>query len=81
MYREIRNTRSTNGIENIFGTREERLNMSEKVKDQLKTGTMYIEVDNKGAVYGYVEETREWYEQSTGGGQSTSFCNLGLKML
>ena len=80
MYREIRNSRSSNGIENIFGTTEERLNMSEKVKSQLKTGTMFIEVDNKGAVYGFVEETGEWYEQSTGG-SATSFCNLGLKMI
>lgn len=81
MYREVRNSRSTNGLENIFGTQEERLNMSDEMKSNLKTGTMFIEVDNKGAVYGFVQETQEWYEQTSSGAAPNSFCNLGLKMV
>lgn len=80
MYREIRNSRSANGLEEIFGTQEERLGMDENIKRNLKTGTIFVEVDKGGAVYGFVQETQEWHEythQSPGGG--SVYSNMGLK--
>lgn len=80
MYKEVRNSRSTNYLVEIFGTQEERLGMSEEDKKGLKTGSVFIEVDTGGTVYGYVAETQEWHEYKNSGGGST-YCNMGLKMV
>lgn len=69
MNRELRNAFTQHGIEEIFGTTQERLNMSDDIKNQLHTGTVFIEVDNGGARYGFIEETKTWHLQSNGGGQ------------
>lgn len=69
MNRELRNSFTQHGIEEIFGTTQERVNMSDDIKNQLHTGTVFIEIDNGGARYGFVEETKTWHLQSSGGGQ------------
>lgn len=69
MNRELRNAFTQHGIEEIFGTTQERLNMSDDIKNQLHTGTVFIEVDNGGARYGFIRETKTWHLQSSGGGQ------------
>lgn len=69
MNRELRNSFTQHGIEEIFGTTQERLNMSDDIKNQLHTGTVFIEVDNGGAKYGFIRETKTWHLQSSGGGQ------------
>lgn len=69
MNRELRNAFTQHGIEEIFGTTQERLNMSNDIKNQLHTGTVFIEVDNGGARYGFIRETKTWHLQSSGGGQ------------
>lgn len=69
MNRELRNAFTQHGIEEIFGTTQERVNMSDDIKNQLHTGTVFIEVDNGGAKYGFIRETKTWHLQSSGGGQ------------
>lgn len=69
MNRELRNAFTQHGIEEIFGTTQERLNMSNDIKNQLHTGTVFIEVDNGGAKYGFIRETKTWHLQSNGGVQ------------
>ena len=69
MNRELRNAFTQHGIEEIFGTTQERLNMSDDIKNQLHTGTVFIEVDNGGARYGFIRETKTWHLQSSGGVQ------------
>lgn len=69
MNRELRNSFTQHGIEEIFGTTQERVNMSDDIKNQLHTGTVFIEIDKGGARYGFVEETKTWHLQSNGGVQ------------
>lgn len=69
MNRELRNSFTQHGIEEIFGTTQERVNMSDDIKNQLHTGTVFIEIDNGGARYGFIEETKTWHLQSSVGGQ------------
>lgn len=67
MNRELRNAFTQHGIEEIFGTTQERINMSDDIKNQLHTGTVFTEIDNGGAKYGFIRETKTWYLQSSGG--------------
>ena len=69
MNRELRNACTQHGIEEIFGTTQERINMSDDIKNQLHTGTVFTEVDNGGARYGFIRETKTWHLQSNGGVQ------------
>lgn len=69
MNRELRNAFTQHGIEEIFGTTQERINMSDDIKNQLHTGTVFTEIDNGGAKYGFIRETKTWHLQSNGGGQ------------
>lgn len=69
MNRELRNSFTRHGIEEIFGTTQERVSMSDDIKNQLHTGTVFIEIDNGGARYGFIEETKTWHLQSSVGGQ------------
>lgn len=67
MNRELRNACTQHGIEEIFGTTQERINMSDDIKNQLHTGTVFTEIDNGGAKYGFIRETKTWHLQSSGG--------------
>lgn len=69
MNRELRNAFTQHGIEEIFGTTQERINMSDDIKNQLHTGTVFTEIDNGGAKYGFIRETKTWHLQSNGGVQ------------
>ena len=81
MYKEIRNARSSNYLVEIFGTQEERLGMSEEEKSELKTGSVFVEVDTGGTVYGFVEDTQEWHEYKNTSGGGGIYSNMGLKIV
>lgn len=53
------------GIVKFQGTAEERLGLD---TSNLKTGSVFVEIDNGGLEYKYISETKTWHQQESGRG-------------
>lgn len=56
------------GIVKFQGTAKERLGLD---TSNLKTGSVFVEIDNGGLEYKYISETKTWHQQESGRGTGT----------